>query len=329
MVERLSQVPGVAAAASGAYAPMTTMRATRRFAIDGEPLPAPGTEPLAIDLPAGPTYASVMGLRLIDGRWISETDRLESPPVVVISESFAKRHFPGQRAIGRRLRYFGGRPTAPPPPSPEIVGVVSDVRQFGMAEAEAPQMYVPHAQRPWTFTSFFVRTASDPRAVFGSLPAAVHAVDAERPLERMRTLDELVSASTSDRRALSALLALAAVVALLISAIGVYGVTAATTAARKRELAIRAAIGADRGGLMRLVVRQGMVAATGRHRPRNRRRAGRVAACSNRCSTRSRPAIRSPSAPSALALLAVCCMATYLPARRALTISPAIALKEP
>ena len=276
VVERLAQVPGVAAAASGAYAPMTTMRATRRFAIDGEPLPAPGAEPLAIDLPAGPAYAAVMGLRLIDGRWINETDRLDSPPVVVISESFANRHFPGQRAVGRRLRYYGGRPSAPPPPSPEIVGVVSDVRQFGMAEAEAPQMYVPHAQRAWTFTSFFVRTASDPRAVFGSLPAAVHAVDPERPLEQMRTLDELVDASTSDRRALSALLVLAAVVALLISAIGVYGVTAATTAARKRELAIRAAIGADRGGLMRLVVRQGMAAAAGGRHARNRRRPGRV-----------------------------------------------------
>ena len=120
VVERLAQVPGVTAAASGAYAPMTTMRATRRFAIDGEPLPKPGTEPLAIDLPAGPTYAAVMGLRLIDGRWISETDRIDSPPVVVISESFANRHFAGQRAVGRRLRYFGGRPSAPPPPSPKL-----------------------------------------------------------------------------------------------------------------------------------------------------------------------------------------------------------------
>ncbi len=328
VVERLSQVPGVASAASGAYAPMTTMRATRRFAIDGEPLPAAGTEPLAIDLPAGPTYAAVMGLRLIDGRWISETDRLESPPVVVISESFAKRHFPGQRAIGRGLRYFGGRPTALPPRATEIVGVVSDVRQFGMAEAEAPQMYVPHAQRPWTFTSFFVRTASDPRAVFASLPAAVHAVDAERPLERMRTLDELVSASTSDRRALSALLALAAVVALLISAIGVYGVTAATTAARKRELAIRAAIGADRGGLMRLVVRQGMVAAVvgiglGM--------AGALAASRLLESVLYEVEARDPLTFGAVgvALMAVCWMATYLPARRALTISLAIALKEP
>ena len=328
VVERLSRIPGVASAASGAYAPMTTMRATRRFAIDGEPLPAPGTEPLAIDLPAGPTYAAVMGLRVVDGRWINDTDRLESPPVVVISETFAKRHFAGQRAVGRRLRYFGGRPTAPPPPSPEIVGVVSDVRQFGMAEAEAPQMYVPHAQRAWTFASFFVRTAGDPRAVFGSLPAAVHAVDPERPLERVRTLDELVDASTSDRRALSALLGLAAVIAVLISAIGVYGVTAATTAARKRELAIRAAIGAHRNGLMGLVVRQGMVAAmTGI----GLGIAGAVIASGLLESALYEVEARDPLTYGTvgIGLLAVCAIATYLPARRALTSNPAIALKEP
>ena len=94
-----------------------------------------------------------------------------------------------------------------------------------------------------------------------SLPAAVHAIDPDRPLERVRTLDELISNSTADRRALSGLLLMAAVVALLISTIGVYGVTAATTAARRRELAIRAAIGADRGGLIGLVVRQGLIAA--------------------------------------------------------------------
>ena len=130
---------------------------------------------------------TVMGLRVIDGRWITERDRLDAPPVVVISESFAKQHFPGERAIGQRLQYYSGRPTGPPAPAPEIVGVVSDVRQFGMAEREAPQMYVPHAQRAWTFTSFFVRAAGDPRSVMASLPAAVHAIDPDRPLERVRT----------------------------------------------------------------------------------------------------------------------------------------------
>jgi putative ABC transport system permease protein len=326
LVETLRQLPGVQAATSAAFAPMGSMRATRRFAVEGEPLPKPGTEPLAIDLPAGPGYLSVMGLRLIEGRWISETDRFDSPPVVVISESFAKQHFPGQRAIGRRLRYFSSRP--PQPPSPEIVGIVSDVRQFGLAEAAAPQMYVPHAQRPWMFASYFVRTAGDPRAVMAGLPAAVQAIDRERPLERLRTLDDLVSANTADRRALGALLTMAAAIALLISAIGVYGVTAATTAARRRELAIRAAVGADHTSLMRLVVRQAMTAAVvgitvgiG---------AG-IAASSVLEAVLFEVKARDPLTYAGVgaALLAVCWLATYVPARRALTISPAIALKEP
>jgi putative ABC transport system permease protein len=317
----------VDAAASAAYAPMGSMRATRRFAIDGQPLPKPGTEPLAIDLPAGPDYASIMGLRVLDGRWIDERDRPDSPPVVVISESFARQHLAGQRAIGTRLRYFTSRP-GPQPPMPEIVGVVSDVRQFGMAEAEAPQMYVPHVQRPWAFASYFVRAAGDPRAVMSSLPAAVRAVDRERPLERVRTLDELVRSNTADRRALSVLIALAAAIALLISAIGVYGVTSATTAARRRELAIRAAIGANQHRLMRLVVRQAMTAAAvgvavGL--------AGGLAASSLLESVLFEVQARDPFTYGAVGagLLLVCWLATYLPARRALTISPAIALKEP
>ncbi len=326
LVEELKRLPGVVSAASAAYAPMGSMRATRRFAIDGEPLPKPGTEPLAVDLPAGPDYLSVMGLQLLEGRWIDQRDRLDSPPVVVISQSFAKQYFPDQRAIGRRLRYFSSRP--PQPPSPEIVGVVSDVRQFGLAEAEAPQMYVPHAQRPWVFASYFVRTAGDPRSVMASLPAAVRAIDRERPLERLRTLADLLDANTADRRALGALLALAAAIALLISAIGVYGVTAATTIARRRELAIRAAIGADQGMLMRLVVQQGLAAAVigvllGIT-------AG-IAASSLLEAVLFQVPARDPLTYAGVGagLLMVCWLATYVPARRALTISPAIALKDP
>jgi predicted permease len=328
VVEKLSQVPGVTAAASGAFAPMTSMRATRRFAIEGKPLPAPGTEPLAIDLPAGPTYAGVMGLRLIDGRWINGSDRADSAPVVVISESFARQYFSGERAVGHKLRYYNGRPTGPQPPSPEIVGVVSDVRQFAMAEHEAPQMYVPHAQRPWNFTSFFVRTAGDPRAVMGSLAAAVQALDPDRPLENLRTLEELVSNSTADRRALTVLLLIAAAVALLISTIGVYGVTAATTNARRRELAIRAAIGADRMRLMTLVVRQGLIAAAVG--------VGGGSLAGLAASTvieavlyEVRPRDPATFAAVGLSLLAVCAVATYFPARRAVSRNPAITLNEP
>ena len=327
VVAELKRLPGVQAAASAAYAPMGSMRATRRFAIDGQPLPKPGSEPLAIDLPAGPDYASIMGLRVLEGRWIDERDRSDAPPVVVISESFAKQHLAGQPAIGKRLRYFTSRP-GPQPPMPEIVGVVSDVRQFGIAEAEAPQMYVPHSQRPWMFASYFVRTAGDPRSVMSSLPAAIRAVDRERPIERLHTLDALIRSNTSDRRALSVLLALAAAIALLISAIGVYGVTAATTATRRRELAIRAAVGADHRKLMRLVIRQALIAAVVGITVGI---AGGVAASNLLEAVLFEIEARDPLTYAAVgtALFAVCGLATYVPARRALTISPADALKEP
>jgi putative ABC transport system permease protein len=326
LVERLEQLPGVESATSAAYSPMGSTRATRRFAIEGEPLPKPGSEPLAVDLPAGPDYLELMGLRLLDGRWISARDRADSPAVVVISESFAKQYFPGQRAVGRRLRYFANRP--PFPASPEIIGIVSDVRQFRMSEAETPQMYMPHAQRVWTFGHYFVRTAGDPRSVMSSVPLAVRSIDPERPLERLSTLEQLVELNTADRRALGALLALAAAVALLIAAIGVYGVTAATTAARRRELAIRAAVGANQTHLMHLVIRQAMGAAVvgtvvgvG----------GGVVASSLLEALLFEVKPRDPVTYAAVAagLLAVCWLATYVPARRALTISPAIALKEP
>jgi predicted permease len=327
LVAELKRLPGVHTAASAAFSPMGSMRATRRFAIDGQPLPAPGAEPLAIDLPASPDYASIMGLRVIEGRWIDVRDRADAAPVVVISESFARQHLPGQSAIGKRLRYFTSRP-GQQLPMPEIVGVVSDVRQFGIAEAEAPQMYVPHAQRPWMFASYFVRTAGDPRPVMSSLAGAVRAVDPERPIERLNTLDAVVRSNTADRRALSALIGLAAVIALLISAIGVYGVTAATTAARRRELAIRAAIGADRAGLIALVVRQGLIAAG----------IGVIAGVGAATAASSllesvlfevHPRDPWTVATVALALLAVCAFATYLPARRAVSGSPAATLNEP
>jgi predicted permease len=325
VVARLQQVPGVRMAASAAFAPMGEMRASRRFRIDNND-PAPGTEPLAIDLPAGPTYADTVGLRIVDGRWISERDRMDTPAVIVVSESFARAHLPGQRAVGHHVHFYPGRPGAPPPPAPEIVGVVTDVRQVGIAQAPISQMYVPQAQRPWGFTSFFVRTEGDPRAIIGSLAAAVRAVDAERPLENVQTFAELIDESTADRRALSALLMVAALIALLISTIGVYGVAAATTAARRRELAIRAAIGADRRQLLRLVVRQGLVAAaigvtaglaTG------------IAASSVLDALLYEVHGRDPFtfASVALVLFAVCWIASYVPARRAVAANPAEALR--
>jgi putative ABC transport system permease protein len=326
VVSRLQRMPGVQSAGSAGFAPMGSVRATRRFAIVGQPSPAPGAEPTAIDLPAGPSYAETVGLRLVDGRWIDPRDRIETPAVIVVSESFARKHFPGERAVGKRVQFYNGRTGAPAPPDVEIVGVVADVRQFAVAQAPGAQMYAAQAQRPWGFTSFFVRTTGDPRSVIGGLAGVVQGVDPERPVEQLQTFADLVADSTADRRALSTLLAAAALVALLISALGVYGVAAATTTARRRELAIRAAIGADRSQLLRLAVRQALIAAAFGII------AGSVAglaASSVLDATLYEVQSRDPLTFAAvgLVLFAVCWIASYVPARRAVLASPAEALR--
>ncbi len=326
VVSRLQRMPGVRSAGSAGFAPMGSVRATRRFAIVGQPSPAPGAEPTAIDLPAGPSYAETVGLRVVDGRWLDPRDGVETPPVIVVSESFARKNFPGERAVGKRIQFYNGRTGVPAPPDVEVVGVVADVRQFAVAEEPGAQMYAAQAQRPWGFTSFFVRTAGDPRSVIGGLAGVVQAVDRERPVEQLQTFSDLVADSTADRRALSTLLAAAALVALLIAAVGVYGVAAATTNARRRELAIRAAIGADRRQLLRLAVRQALIAATVGII------AGTVtglAASSVLDATLYEVQSRDPLTfgTVALVLVAVCWIASYVPARRAVQASPAEALR--
>jgi putative ABC transport system permease protein len=253
-VERLRQLPGIEDATSAGYGPMTTIRATRRFARDDRPLPEPGQEPQAIDVPAGTGYQQALGLRLVDGRWFDARDTLHAAPVVVVSEALVRQMFPGERPIGRRIRYFAGRPGLPPPPAPEIVGVVSDVRQFNVAEAPLPQIYSPHAQRTWGFVTFFVRIAGSSESLASTLARAVQGVDAERPIERLSALSTTVIDSIADRRALGALMLAAALSALVMAIVGVYGITAAVAAGRAREMAIRTALGADRRTVVGLII---------------------------------------------------------------------------
>ena len=329
VVENLSQVPGVSAAASGAFAPMGSMRATRRFAIDGQPLPAPGAEPIAIDLPAGPR------LRRSNG---PERDR----------RSLDQRPGPRRLTAGGRGQRVVREAVLPRPARRRPPAAL--LRRTSERTAAAGARDRRRGVRRAPVRNGRARSAADVCAAHasarGPLPASSSAPAATRarswavcrrrctpstPNARskiFRRLQELVSNSTADRRALSALLLTAAIVALLISAIGVYGVTAATTSARRRELAIRTAIGADRRGLIALVVRQGMLAAAigvvaGI--------AGGAAASSVLESVLYEVKARDPLtfAVVGLALLAVCAVATYIPARRAVRTNPSVVLNEP
>jgi putative ABC transport system permease protein len=326
VIEELRALPLVRAVASGAYAPMGQMRATRRYAPADQPLPAPGAEPLAIELPVGPGYFEVMGVPLLAGRTFDERDTTQAPPVTIVSEAFAREVFPGESAVGKKIGFYASRPGATPPPPREIVGVVGDVRQDGMRTTPIPQMYPPYAQATWIFTSFFVRVDGDPGAVVPLLQRAVSRVDPGRPVRDVKTTSEVIRGSTTRQRAMTWMLGVLAAIALLLATIGLYGISATTMSARSRELAIRAAVGARPATLVRLVLVQGVITGS---------IGVAVGALVGLAATRGIGALLYETPPgdpvtfliTAALLLAVAITASYLPARRALVTNPADVLR--
>ena len=260
VVDGLKALPGVSNATIGGYAPMGDMRGTRRFARADQPPPASGQEPVALDLPVGADYFSVMGIDVKEGRAFTERDGPDAPPVMIVSDAFATANFPGESAIGRKIRFFSSRPGGTPPPTREIVGVVSDVRQDGMSVKPIPHMYAPYAQNAWGFLTFFILTDGDPTQVSASVQRVVTAVDPERPARDVLTTQAIVRGSTERTRAISWMLLTLAGLAILLAMVGLYGIVATAGAARSREIAIRAAIGAQPGSLLRLVLGQALIA---------------------------------------------------------------------
>ena len=326
VVDGLKALPGVRNATVGAYAPMGDMRGTRRFARADQPLPVTGQEPVALDLPVGADYFSVMGIEVKEGRAFTERDGPDAPPVMMVSEAFLGANFPGESAIGRQIRFFSSRPGGTAPPTREIVGVVRDVRQDGVRLAPIPQMYSPYAQNAWSFVSFFVLVDGDPNALSASVQRVVTAVDPERPARDVLTTQAIVRGSTERHRAITFMLLALAGLAILLAMVGLYGIVATAAASRAREMAIRAAIGARPQELLRLVLGQALIAAA----------AGIAIGLAASLATAGAldsllyevPA-RDPrilAATSAL-LLVVSGLAGYLPARRAMAENPAQILR--
>lgn len=326
VVERLRALPGVAGAAVGGYAPMGDMRATRRYAATDRPLPPAGREPVALDLPAGPGYFEVMGIPLLSGRTFTERDIASSAPVMVVSEEFARTVFAGEHPIGHVIRFYSSRPGGTPPPSRQIVGVVRDVRQDGVQTKPIPQMYSPYAQTAWSFASFFLRTNGDPAALAPSVQRVVAEVDPQRPARDILPTSAIVRGSTERQRAMTWMLLALAALAMVLATVGLYGVSATAAAARSRELAIRAAIGAEPAALLRLSLRQGFVTAA---------LGVAIGAVASLILTRGIEAFlyevqpRDPRvvAGTATLLLAISGLASYIPARRSLARNPAEVLR--
>jgi putative ABC transport system permease protein len=325
----LREIPGVDAAASAAYVPMSGTFSNRRFAIMGRPLPEPGQEPYATDSPVSLDYFRALGIPLLEGRGVSDRDTSDSPPVIIVSETFAKKHFPGRSALGQQIRFYSGRPGGTPPAPREIVGVVGDVRQRALAEATLPQFYVPHAQMPWGFGSLVLRVAPgrDALGVANAAKAVVARIDPEQAPSDFKLADDIVSEGSARHRTLSALLGLLAVIALVLASVGIYGIISTAVRARTQEIAVRVALGAQSGAVLRGLVFEGLRLAV----------AGAIVGLAGAAAlTRLMGALLyevEPLDPAVFAigvgtLLFVATAACALPARRALRLNPAQALRD-
>lgn len=260
LTERLAARPGVEAAAAVTNLPLATSLGDLNFEIDGRPVPEGEVSPRADWQAVTPGYLEAMGLSLVRGRWIRRSDDETAGGVVVISESAASRYWPDEDPLGARFRLGGGAG----PGWVTVVGIVRDVTHGGLDAEPRAQMYLPHAQfRFWgsgravASMTLVVRTTGDPGEFAPAMRQTVSELDANLPISAVGTMEEVLSRSVSRPRALAYVIVLFSVLALVLCAIGVYGVTSHSVSERRREFAIRIAVGARDEQLIRGVLRQG------------------------------------------------------------------------
>jgi putative ABC transport system permease protein len=206
-----------------------------------------------------PAYLNTLGIPLLNGRWISAADTENAPAVVVINTTMAKTYFPNESALGKHLQ-LGATPDKNVPWM-EVIGVVGDIKQSLATEAPT-EMYVPFRQGdkvlPVFGLSLVLRTSNDPRSLTSSLTSAIHEIDSNQPLVKIRTMEENVAASVAQPRFRTVLLAILAGLALLIAAVGIYGVMSFAVTQRTREIGTRMALGSTPAQVFKLVIGDGL-----------------------------------------------------------------------
>jgi putative ABC transport system permease protein len=252
LLEKLKATPGVRSAAI--VFPLFGGN-QNSFNVEGRPEPPPGQRPSTDVTRVTPDYFKTMGLRVLEGRVVESTDRADTPPVCVIDETFAKTYWPGESAIGKRVKF--GNLSDPEPPWMQVAGVVAHVKNYGVDQPSRVEIYLPFYQRPSSNPTIVVETAGDPASLTPGVREAVRSLDPALPVYAVRTLDEVVASQMAPRRLAVLLISVFSAVALLLAAIGIYGVMSYAVTLRTQEIGIRMALGAEREDISRMVLRYG------------------------------------------------------------------------
>jgi putative ABC transport system permease protein len=324
LAARVAQVPGVVSSAIVQGLPFSGNYGEVHYTVTGEPVPEKGKEPNAFSNRVTPEYFSTVGIPLLRGRNFNDQDGPDAPLVAVVSRSLASRHYGNQDPVGKTLQLTNGddmdgkRVT--------IIGVVGDAKQIGVRDSDMAEIYTPYSQASGIFGTLVVRTAGDPMIYAETVRQAVWSLDRDQPVWKVRTLQFLIERDLEDERLLMTLLTGFGAIAVLLTALGTYGVLSNVVNQRRQEIGIRMALGADRSAVRKMVLLQGIKLAL----------IGGVigilgAAAASRLLSSELYGIGMLDgvayAAGGTVMLVIAFLASYLPARRATRVNPAVTLR--
>ncbi len=328
---RIGALPGVQSASATDFLPLSGWGDHSDFAIEGQPPPEPGHEPVSDYRVIDPNYFRTMQVPLKKGRFFSHADGAVSPGVAIINETLARRYWPHDNPIGKRLRPLF--PAAKAPWRPEsnnswltIVGVVGDVRDQALTDDPSPEILLPCSQNPSRLMRLVIRTTAEPLSLASAVRHELLALDKDQPVMDIKTLEQFISESVFRPRLNLFLLGIFAGLALTLAALGIYSVTSYSVVRRRHEIGIRMALGAGRRDVVKLVMGQGF---------RLTLAGVAIGLVGGLALTRFlasllfavRPTDPTTFIAVSILLAVVSLLASYVPARRAMKVDPMVALR--